>query len=103
MPHSVSYKNQKKSSSLTKIPFSAMTCFRAESEKVTIFVPASVGATNVLNGFPETAVHTLHGVWAHAAFSKDFSWAFRFCLSWNFWEHIRLNQKTKIIAIFVPF
>lgn len=30
-----------------------------ESEKVTIFVPASVGATNVLNGFPETAVHTL--------------------------------------------
>jgi hypothetical protein len=53
----VSYKNQKKSSSLTKIPFSAMTCFRTESEKVTIFVPASVGATNVLNGFPETAVH----------------------------------------------
>jgi hypothetical protein len=53
----VSYKNQKKSSSLTKIPFSAMTCHNAESEKVTIFVPASVGATNVLNGFPETAVH----------------------------------------------
>jgi hypothetical protein len=81
-----------------------MTCHNAESEKVTIFVPASVGATNVLNGFPETAVHSQSNLWwAHADFSKDFSWAFRFCLSWNFWEHIRLNQKTKIIAIFVPF
>jgi hypothetical protein len=74
-----------------------------ESEKVTIFVPASVGATNVLNGFPETAVHTLLVCGRTRPFSKDFSWAFRFCLSWNFWEHIRLNQKTKIIAIFVPF
>ena len=60
MPLSVSYKNQKKSSSLTKIPSSAMTtAFVLESEKVTIFVPASVGATNVLNGFPETAVQNV--------------------------------------------
>jgi hypothetical protein len=73
----VSYKNQKKSSSLTKIPSSAMTkTFKfLESEKVTIFVPASVGATSVLNGFPETAVHALLlkkervGV---RGFSKDF-------------------------------
>lgn len=78
MPLSVSYKNQKKSSSLTKIPSSAMTKTLGflESEKVTIFVPASVGATSVLNGFPETAVHALlpkkKSAWAYAVSPKIF-------------------------------
>lgn len=73
MPHSVSYKNQKKSSSLTKIPFSAMTRTSVDSEKVTISVPASVGATNVFNGFPETAIQrNVKTSLGARGFSKDF-------------------------------
>ena len=105
MPLSVSYKNQKKSRFSYKDSFlcgstAHLVCVVGR-EKVTAFVPASVGATSALNGFPGVVVPPQGG--AHTAPPKITLGLFDFVCPKIFGRTSGRIKKTKIIATFVPF